>query len=108
MVHSQTIETYGHTIAGRRSFVTPGRFFCLSWWRPLYHYCHSTKTSITIRKHHFLNIIYEGNSGIGYVYAVLFRCVHPKAALDDLLSRRFDPQTNQNQPQYMAASILDS
>ena len=28
--HSQPMETYGHTIAGRRSFVTPGRFFCPS------------------------------------------------------------------------------
>src|SRR6218665_1240734 len=30
MAERQPIETYGHTIAGRRSFVTPGRFFCVS------------------------------------------------------------------------------
>src|SRR6218665_2920203 len=29
MFLSHTIETAGHTIAGRRPFVTPGRFFCL-------------------------------------------------------------------------------
>src|SRR6218665_3581533 len=30
MAEPHTIETYGHTIARRRSFVTPGRFFCPS------------------------------------------------------------------------------
>src|SRR6218665_551581 len=50
MFLTHTIETDGrqaganqqmvltHTIAGRRPFVTPGRFFCLSWWRPYTHY----------------------------------------------------------------------
>jgi len=28
----------GHTIAGRRPFVTIGRFFCLSFKRPYTHY----------------------------------------------------------------------
>src|SRR6218665_1529982 len=32
MAQRRIIETYGHTIAGRRSFVTPSRFFCLSFW----------------------------------------------------------------------------
>jgi len=31
MFLTHTIETDGHTIAGRRPFVTPGRFFCLAW-----------------------------------------------------------------------------
>src|SRR6218665_1205306 len=50
MFLTHTIETDGrqaganqqmvltHTIAGRRPFVTPDRFFCLSWWRPYTHY----------------------------------------------------------------------
>src|SRR6218665_1234827 len=32
MAQRRIIETYGHTIAGRRSFVcASGRFFCLLW-----------------------------------------------------------------------------
>src|SRR6218665_1387455 len=32
MAQRRIIETYGHTIAGRRSFVcASGRFFCLAW-----------------------------------------------------------------------------
>src|SRR6218665_312915 len=38
MFLTYTIETDGHTIAGRRPFVTPDRFFCLLFKRPLYHY----------------------------------------------------------------------
>src|SRR6218665_1477334 len=38
MAERPIIETYAHTIAGRRSFVTPGRFFCLRLNRPLTHY----------------------------------------------------------------------
>jgi len=48
MAEDHTIETYGrgpynrniwsHTIARRRHFVTPGRFFCLSWCAPSIHY----------------------------------------------------------------------
>src|SRR6218665_569218 len=38
MAQRHIIEPYGHTIAGRRSFVTPGRFFCLRFKRPLTHY----------------------------------------------------------------------
>src|SRR6218665_510674 len=40
MAQRRIIETYGHTIAGRRSFVcASGRFFCLSWWLWSTHYC---------------------------------------------------------------------
>src|SRR6218665_4174131 len=39
MAEGHTIETYGHTIAGRRSFVTPSRFFCLSFNWQYTHYC---------------------------------------------------------------------
>src|SRR6218665_2276848 len=35
---AHTIETYGHTIARRRSFVTPSRFFCLAWCLYSNHY----------------------------------------------------------------------
>ena len=42
MVDGHTIETDGHTIAGRRSFVTPGRFFCLSWCCQSNHYSRSS------------------------------------------------------------------
>src|SRR6218665_3868905 len=39
MAQRRIIETYGHTIAGRRSFVcASGRFFCLSWWLWSTHY----------------------------------------------------------------------
>src|SRR6218665_3748959 len=51
MVLTHTIETYGpqphnrniwsHTIARRRPFVTPGRFFCLLWLLYYTHYCQS-------------------------------------------------------------------
>src|SRR6218665_3463237 len=39
MAQRRIIETYGHTIAGRRSFVTPSRFFCLCWCPRSTHYC---------------------------------------------------------------------
>src|SRR6218665_3136407 len=39
MFLTYTIETAdGHTIEGRRPFVTPDRFFCLCQLPPLYHY----------------------------------------------------------------------
>src|SRR6218665_3693374 len=38
MAEGHTIETYGHTIAGRRSFVTPSRFFCLLFNAQYTHY----------------------------------------------------------------------
>src|SRR6218665_1843374 len=39
MFLTYTIEIAdGHTIEGRRPFVTPGRFFCLSFNWQLYHY----------------------------------------------------------------------
>src|SRR6218665_97276 len=41
MAQRRIIETYGHTIAGRRSFVcASGRFFCLSWCPRSTHYSH--------------------------------------------------------------------
>src|SRR6218665_629888 len=39
MAQRRIIETYGHTIAGRQSFVTPSRFFCLFWCPRSTHYC---------------------------------------------------------------------
>src|SRR6218665_3152197 len=58
--HGHTIETYGrrphnrniwsHTIARRRPFVTPGRFFCLCFTPPSTHYLHSP---FLTRKTHF-------------------------------------------------------
>src|SRR6218665_625164 len=42
MAQRRIIETYGHTIARRRSFVcASGRFFCLRWWLPCTHYLYS-------------------------------------------------------------------
>src|SRR6218665_2393617 len=39
MAQRRIIETYGHTIAGRRSFVcASGRFFCLAWCLYSNHY----------------------------------------------------------------------
>src|SRR6218665_2742503 len=39
MAQRRIIETYGHTIAGRRSFVcASGRFFCLAWCPRSTHY----------------------------------------------------------------------
>src|SRR6218665_1527126 len=39
MAQRRIIETYGHTIAGRRSFVcASGRFFCLLWCPRSTHY----------------------------------------------------------------------
>src|SRR6218665_2792799 len=43
MVDGHTIETDGHTIDGRRPFVTPDRFFCLLFKRPLTHYLYGLK-----------------------------------------------------------------
>src|SRR6218665_1178698 len=63
MVHSQTIETYGHTIAGRRSFVTPGRFFCLFFNAPLYHYLHVCMNQIQKKRIYYpsLNLFVSCN-----------------------------------------------
>src|SRR6218665_1982065 len=42
MAQRRIIETYGHTIAGRRSFVcASGRFFCLAWFLYSNHYLYS-------------------------------------------------------------------
>src|SRR6218665_950469 len=47
-VNQQMFLTYtieiadGHTIEGRRPFVTPDRFFCLSQLPPLYHYLYTS------------------------------------------------------------------
>src|SRR6218665_1088853 len=50
MVHSHTIETYGHTIARRGSFVTPGRFFCLRlYWYSNHYFRHTSRDPPKVR-----------------------------------------------------------
>src|SRR6218665_3881063 len=49
MAQRRIIETYGHTIAGRRSFVcASGRFFCLFFKPPCTHYLGESSPSRSI------------------------------------------------------------
>src|SRR6218665_1430234 len=52
MAERHIIETYGHTIAKRRSFVTPDRFFCLCWCLYSIHYsCHLHPSRAPLTSH---------------------------------------------------------
>src|SRR6218665_906043 len=64
MFLTYTIETAdGHTIDGRRPFVTPGRFFYLLFKTPSYHYCRNPN----IRKNRSPNVSCEVSRQIGLI-----------------------------------------
>src|SRR6218665_1893230 len=66
MAQRRIIETYGHTIAGRRSFVTPSRFFCLFFKLQSNHYSPCTN-SLSIVRGGFVRGVIRGS----FVWKVL-------------------------------------
>src|SRR6218665_1143683 len=76
----------GHTIDGRRPFVTPGRFICLSQLRPSYHYCCPYLTGLVP----FGQPISNTNiSKIHYLYLVLLLLLLSTTVLANLFYNLF-------------------